>query len=438
MWRAIMGLAFALLLLLIVFAIVTTYLSVKWGRELQTQLAEIPARGEPVTMAQVAPKPVPVDENAAELYQQVFQVSFSPTPSSPPGPRSVTDPEETLCSQYALRPTPALEGRVGAILGRSAVRADLARLRSASRRPYSVFPVDWSQGPAIVFPHMARFRRATQLVAAQAVLLARQGRSQEALGWWGVSLRMSDHAASEPTLIGQLVGYSMQATAFRSLRAVLDDLRIPPESAARMDETLRSIDLRATLIQALQTERVWGMSVFQVHASPGKKGMGGVVGRSMMALYELGQLETMERALEIVRDPCYLAAPRLRTLARDIHHGRKYVLARNAAATLLPSVMKRDSSIANIDLCRIALALKAYEYQRHAYPATLGELKATIHWTIPKDPFSGKNYVYHRQGEGFIIYSLGENMKDDGGRPEYDPQGKYRPDTSDIVWQCAR
>ncbi len=35
---------------------------------------------------------------------------------------------------------------------------------------------------------------------------------------------------------------------------------------------------------------------------------------------------------------------------------------------------------------------------------------------VPIDPFTGKPLVYRREGEGFIVYSLGSNQKDDGGR----------------------
>ena len=75
---------------------------------------------------------------------------------------------------------------------------------------------------------------------------------------------------------------------------------------------------------------------------------------------------------------------------------------------------------------------------RSRQPGRGAYLHPTIGWTISKDPFSGNDYVYRRQGRGFIVYSLGENMKDDGGRPEYDAQGNWRGNQSDIVWQCSK
>ena len=36
------------------------------------------------------------------------------------------------------------------------------------------------------------------------------------------------------------------------------------------------------------------------------------------------------------------------------------------------------------------------------------------------DPFSGQDFVYQRQGESFTLYTVGDNLKDDGGR--HDPR----------------
>jgi len=51
---------------------------------------------------------------------------------------------------------------------------------------------------------------------------------------------------------------------------------------------------------------------------------------------------------------------------------------------------------------------------------------------LPTDPFSGKPFVYRREGAGFLIYSWGPNLKDDGGKV-----GKTQ-DEGDIVMRCGR
>ena len=99
---------------------------------------------------------------------------------------------------------------------------------------------------------------------------------------------------------------------------------------------------------------------------------------------------------------------------------------------------KRDQGVARIALCRVVLALKAYNYEHGAYPETLYELQETLDWKLPEDPFSGADFVYQRQGEGFKLYSIGQDLKDSGGQPRGPIGYGYKPQLDfDIVWECS-
>ncbi len=74
-------------------------------------------------------------------------------------------------------------------------------------------------------------------------------------------------------------------------------------------------------------------------------------------------------------------------------------------------------------IARLAVALAAFRADKGEYPTTLGDLAPKYVKTIPKDFFSGKALIYKRQGKGYLLYSVGENTRDDGGvwdRPERD------------------
>ena len=79
-------------------------------------------------------------------------------------------------------------------------------------------------------------------------------------------------------------------------------------------------------------------------------------------------------------------------------------------------VARRDSAVAQLYGSRILLALIAYKDRFGAYPSDLKTLRVKLGWEIPPDPFSGKDFGYRRQGRGFILYSIGDDLKDDGGR----------------------
>jgi hypothetical protein len=88
----------------------------------------------------------------------------------------------------------------------------------------------------------------------------------------------------------------------------------------------------------------------------------------------------------------------------------------------------RDESLSQIRLVQAALALKSYRHEHAAYPATLAALPSEIR----QDPFSGKDLVYRRTDSGYLLYSIGQNLKDDGGKvPE---KSEDRTKSGDLVW----
>jgi hypothetical protein len=52
---------------------------------------------------------------------------------------------------------------------------------------------------------------------------------------------------------------------------------------------------------------------------------------------------------------------------------------------------------------------------------------------VPKDFFSGKEFIYKIQDKGYILYSIGLNLRDDGGKTEKDAK-----DADDIVVRAEK
>jgi hypothetical protein len=81
------------------------------------------------------------------------------------------------------------------------------------------------------------------------------------------------------------------------------------------------------------------------------------------------------------------------------------------------------------------LLLKAYKSDRGAYPDSLTDLASAEQVSLPLDPFSGKSLVYHREGEGFVLYSWSMNLKDDGGKA---PEKRSDYEIGDLVLRCPK
>ena len=72
---------------------------------------------------------------------------------------------------------------------------------------------------------------------------------------------------------------------------------------------------------------------------------------------------------------------------------------------------------AETNLLIAALALHAYHGMHRAYPASLSDLVPTYLHAVPRDPYAtAAPLKYHRDGSSFVLYSIGPNGVDDGGR----------------------
>ena len=82
-----------------------------------------------------------------------------------------------------------------------------------------------------------------------------------------------------------------------------------------------------------------------------------------------------------------------------------------------------DRGNMRLELTKLAFALAEYRAQHGVYPAKLADLVPKYVAAIPADVFSGGALHYKPQADGYLLYSVGPNGKDDGGRNEYDNPG---------------
>jgi hypothetical protein len=69
-----------------------------------------------------------------------------------------------------------------------------------------------------------------------------------------------------------------------------------------------------------------------------------------------------------------------------------------------------------LDLGRIGFALAGFRAQAGTFPGTLDELVPKYLEVLPVDRYSNHPLVYTRRADGFLVYSVGANLRDDEGR----------------------
>jgi hypothetical protein len=86
---------------------------------------------------------------------------------------------------------------------------------------------------------------------------------------------------------------------------------------------------------------------------------------------------------------------------------------------LVPAVRKvqeaSDRSTQTAGNLQLAFALAAYRADNRRFPTNLMDVAPKYLAKVPQDVFSGKAVIYKKQGDGYLLYSVGPNGKDDGG-----------------------
>ena len=116
---------------------------------------------------------------------------------------------------------------------------------------------------------------------------------------------------------------------------------------------------------------------------------------------------------------------------------RKELTSRGHALTraLFPSFYRVKEicleSIAQTRITRAGLTLLRYKQSHRAFPPTLGDLDLKG----LDDPFLSQPLHYRVEPEGFVLYSVGADQKDNGGVPK-PPESKQKTDF-DLVWRFS-
>jgi hypothetical protein len=96
--------------------------------------------------------------------------------------------------------------------------------------------------------------------------------------------------------------------------------------------------------------------------------------------------------------------------------------------TLLPAASKvqhaADGAEQTQNNLHIAFALAAYRADNKQYPKNLDALAPKYLPSVPADLFSGKALIYRPEANGYLLYSIGPNGKDDSGVNQFDDPPK--------------
>ncbi len=279
-----------------------------------------------------------------------------------------------------------------------------------------------------VFPYYAKFRGIARLLVLQAQV-------EESQGDYAAAAQTSLDAVQEggmmphgSTLIGMLVGIACQAIGRAQAWRLIDHLSAAQaEASARRMEGLRNLNV--PIAETLQEEK-WSVQagLMQVFRQPDWTDFGWTerndIGDRLRAWFVLNLLtkRTIMSNYSSYMDQSIQTARLPYALHKGGPNGTLDIVSRILVPVTSKAQLRATDNETQNALLMTALALRAYKLEHGAYPAALGALVPQYLSRVPDDPFALSGPLrYKPSGGKYVLYSVGPDGKDDGGRPIYDP-----------------
>jgi hypothetical protein len=422
-----------LLVGIVIVASVVSFAVWRWRlrREINLRIAAIHAAGLPVNWEELAkwPSQVPDSENAALIYTNAIAhlhadgVSDDYRFELPPRGEALPDEMRSAVSGAVRTNRVALEIACTAV--------ELRRSR---------YPVEYLEGPNAKLPHLAGLKQLVKLLSCEAVLKADAGDARGAAKAIETSLDTAQSLDNEPILISQLTAASLFTMSCQSLERVLCRSPLDDETLGKIGQHLISAEATNRFVMGLIGERALDgefirlaqddvrrmITIANQGSSDEEKAelpsRNPGIGWRFLGFFERDRnffLRGMETNILIVaaKPPASLfltnETDKLETQARKGF----YI----CSSLFLPGVSRiavRDASTrASLNTAISAVAVERWRLTHHgAIPDLLKDLVPSFLPAVPIDPFDGQPLRFKRLPTGYVIYSIGADRQDDGGK----------------------
>jgi hypothetical protein len=356
------------------------------------------------------------------------------------------------------------------------LEADFQQIHAVLQSPPLGFGLNHSR--AFLFgSHLSALKKAATWEAAAAMSHLNAGRLDEALMNLHDIIALSRSQAQKPLLVSQLVRI---AVASIGLNATWEALQAPgwdETRLARLQQGWESQEFLSGMVRGLEMDRaLWIMDIDRFRLSPSLMSQWMPTGGGSSAtsptptnMVELTKIY-FEKGTSRFRDTMWrwfwsYADERLylELMQKGIEHGRaaiqhksskklqqarrqieerieqiapvdavRFPVSRDIPVGSLVSLRRSLGTQTQRELTVTAIALKRFELRHGKLPSSLAALLPEFLQALPVDYMDGQPMRYRLNADGtFTLYSVGSDFKDDGG------DGNVLPDRSSYsLWNC--
>jgi hypothetical protein len=127
----------------------------------------------------------------------------------------------------------------------------------------------------------------------------------------------------------------------------------------------------------------------------------------------------------------------LRFGGRRVNHAMSDFVSDILVCTMMPSLATpcdlEEQAKMTHEIETLAVALACFHAEQGRWPGELKELCPSLLKAIPPDRFSVKPLVYRPGEKGYLLYSVGKNLRDDGGQRRRTVGGKVVKERADDI-----
>ncbi len=329
---------------------------------------------------------------------------------------------------------------------------------------------------SVLLPHLAEFRRLVYSLRWRIWLSAEQGQYQAAVDDIKSCYRFGQHIRGGKTIIEQLVAIAIEAAAVLTLRDILGEYQLDSDTLATLQQDLEQMIADKDFTVNIEFEKLFVYDEIQRSFTEDRLGgghlyiprvsslgydtseakekssiygsMGDVdfeaVKKGLHALFthpnKQQTKETADRLYDFFDKFANRTPAELRAESIDVEAQAMEIVKGNLLLEILIPAIWRINEIshrlkADTYSTLTITAILRYAQDRGHYPDNLDELIAADYLKeLPMDPWSGKPLVYKRTDDGFMLYGIGSNFKDDGGQVARDDNGKVKSYADEGDW----
>lgn len=341
-------------------------------------------------------------------------------------------------------------------------------LESIIDRPVLDFQLTYGEGFTLLLPHLSPLKRCAQHLSISAICDLQRGDTEPASVKIRAMLAITKGMENEHLIISQLVRIAIANIAIAATWEFLQFPKVTDEQLAAIQREWTAAEflgggenallMQRALCEAAAARMRQSSEEFRQQAtmysrgsSPGPSGWfdqaaNMAVLKTKESVWrfawsdpdELKMLRGQQIILDAIRlartgqpfqtalrqQETGLAALGIRVQSGDFERGL-YGIDENVSSMMsqsLVSIQRFPYRIFRIKAARQivigAIALKRYQLRHGSFPAQLSDMVPEFVAAVPDDPMDGKPLRYRLNFDGtFILYSIGEDEKDDGGDP---------------------